>query len=918
MQSNFSINYIFEEDLKVNFTVSDGIFNTNNQSYIIQHAPSIQNIQKLTEYKDSIDFLSDKFTGNRDSINAIYNLNITLTDIYTENPTINIISNNGYALFLGNKVNIQSTSLMLESLRDSTYLDNQSPPQEQILFNNQQTDLLILNNDGTIEIFYGENANNSNSYNIPDDSYLLGQITRTKNDTPYFYTTTFNNTVSAQKTYPYKNNGSNINNYFIKEYRYSFDTITWSDWLELHEDFDNFSNNILTNTWIQIKYTYITDGTVQAKLNEIFITGKRKIAEIFEASTLAPDNSVSFTNQDTFKVFELTGFYLYLKKPYRVIKNANEYLDLGLEINFRYTQTQGRKWSQWIPFTEDHLKNLKLERVKFTNFQFNFTNTSTENIELYDLELEGNFQNITANYNSISRLGLKTQCDPLATEAPPTGPCVVDNNSKKTCGSCCAGSEALTPWNQNIENCGICSGSGYTQINDRSLWKGQIDLYNTLNNFINATNSWKTTYLLTDPDNKGIDHILHEQQIHNVIQMKEVQIIIPDNQFPVDNINFSGLDLDLIQSFEIHILKDEFKTKFGVEFRPGRRDVVYICDINQLWEVEQMFPKRGFMNAQAYYRVLMKKYNQKASRQFAKTDEGQKAKDFTDNLSKFTTLDDLFEINNNNAVSDEIKQTTKNDNNNSNTSALPSSQQYQHTSLLHIRKNMAANTNIIKEEIWNKSLLLAKNCYEIPLKSKGQKSIIYETLDNKITKGNNRAITFWFNTSDYLPEYEFDIFNNYENNSGIKILIKNNCLYTVLNTNEYFVQLPNFQEETWYCVLVNIDNTAKKLELAIYQRQNEINGMASSTSELLLYNKIIYDINFFEFEHSQNVYIGGSDTKSYKGNRGAWYITNILLLDYVLDIDKRKKFLNGFIDGNVIIYDKAEYSLINSENYGNI
>jgi hypothetical protein len=61
-----------------------------------------------------------------------------------------------------------------------------------------------------------------------------------------------------------------------------------------------------------------------------------------------------------------------------------------------------------------------------------------------------------------------------------------------------------------------------------------------------------------------------------------VNIIVPNNQFPIENVNFSGLDMDLIQSFEVHILKETFKNIFGVEFRPSKYDVLYICDLNQL------------------------------------------------------------------------------------------------------------------------------------------------------------------------------------------------------------------------------------------------------------------------------------------------------------------------------------------------
>lgn len=375
---------------------------------------------------------------------------------------------------------------------------------------------------------------------------------------------------------------SDANNYFTVDYRWSFDTLAWTPWIVMPNDFNNFLNpNTNANIWLQIRYTYVTDLTLSAELKEVNIEGTRKIAEIFQPIVLQDNNPVIYTNQDTYKVFSLQDYKIYL--------SAGNLADL--QVNFRFTQTQGRIWSPWTPLTKENLVATRVERLKFCNFQFAFMNTGQGALGIYDLELIGEFQNITANYKTIAKLGLKSQCNPLAIKPAPTGPCDTDcekgisTTGTSCCDDCMAGSESITPWNSDIDSCSVCDDSAFVQINDRSLWANQIKLYAELNNFIAKTNSWKCTYLLTDPDGKGIDHVLHEQQIHNVISMKDINIMIPDNQFPVDNMNFAGLDLDLIQSFEIHILKDMFKSTFGVEFRPGRRDVVYICDINQLWEI---------------------------------------------------------------------------------------------------------------------------------------------------------------------------------------------------------------------------------------------------------------------------------------------------------------------------------------------
>lgn len=692
------------------------------------------------------------------------------------------------------------------------------------------------------------------------------------------------------------------NNYFEVEYRWSFDITTWTPWVEMLDDFSNFLDpNTQENIWIQIKYKFITDNSKDIELKELYIYGDRKINEIFEPAVIGPGKSVIFTNQDTYKVFDLSDYKVFLK---------NTDVEADLEISIRYTQTQGRHWSEWIPLTAANLKTLKIERIKFCNFQFAFNNTGIGDINLYDLELIGEFQNVTANYKTIARLGLKTQCNPLLINVAPS-----DCSTTKTAEGCCQPcSQSLTPWNSDVENCSAYQ-SNYTQINDIKLWSNQINVYQQLNDFINQTNSWKITYFLTDADAKGIDHVLHEQQIHNIIAMKDINIVVPDNQFPVENVNYSGLDLDLIQSFEVHILKDSFKKTFGVEFRPSKRDVLYMCEMNQLWEVENMFPLRGFMLAENYYRVLLRKYNDRASRKFAKTEEGDEAKSFIDGITKYTDLDSLFNIN----VDNEIKRNTKDllsitDEDNE-------SQQYTQTTIIEVVSNMNTNVNIINHEIWNSTLTVAKTAYEMPIKSKTLKLVEYNTKDNNLELGDNRAISFWFKTDEYNPTYKWDIINNYDENAstGYKVEIFNGVMTLYINTNTYQLPISNMLDNVWYACLINMNQIKKEIELSIYSRQTE-NGIILSNSKLILFNKLIFtNIAPSAFTHNETVYIGGSDTFINTGNTNKWYITNIRLWNQVINSKNRSNVLNENVvtDANLtMIVDNAERKL-NLPKYGN-
>lgn len=603
------------------------------------------------------------------------------------------------------------------------------------------------------------------------------------------------------------------------------------------------------------------------------------------------------TNADTFKVFSMHDFEVDLA----VGDVAN------LELLFRYTQTQGRSWTPWTHMTAANLQKAKFDRMKFCNFEFSFKNLQTAELRVNDLNIIGEFINVSNNYQTSAKFGLKTQCH--AGEA-----CELCDDG--TCAECQNVNPIITPWSElgqeEVKISGQCDSSKFINLNDPKLWMRQINTYNELNKYINATNSWKVTYYLTDPDGKGIDHTLHEQTLHNYIVHKDVQVIVPNNQFPVENVNFTNLDFDLIQTFEVHILKDDFKKAFGVEFRPSKKDVLYMCALNQLWEVEQMMPLRGFMLAEVYWRVILKKYSDRKGRTAANTTAGQDAQTSIDNLVKYSSLDSLFGI--------DVKKEHKKQSKDILTDAS-SIQQYTPTSEMNLRLTMTKNAIITTDPIQNSSLFVSKSCYQIAIKSKGVKTVEYVPTDRNLGLADDRAISFWFKTSDYNTDWDYTLFNNYDsvNSLGYMIHLNDNSLKFTLNNTVHILSLPGFQSNVWYCFLINLDQVNRSLELAVYKRQAE-DGSTLSNSQLVLFAKRVIAITPVVFTHIQNMYIGGCDTVVSQGNRNYWQMTNIRIFNAILPTAERQTVLNENVikDAHLaILVDNAEEQLILPK-YGNL
>jgi hypothetical protein len=99
-------------------------------------------------------------------------------------------------------------------------------------------------------------------------------------------------------------------------------------------------------------------------LKILILKALRNIDEIFDAQVLIPNDLKVVTAQDTYKVFKTTSYEVFLKSG-----NID-----NLEIYFRYTQNQGRSYTDWLRLTDANLQRQLYIHVKFTDFQFGFRN----------------------------------------------------------------------------------------------------------------------------------------------------------------------------------------------------------------------------------------------------------------------------------------------------------------------------------------------------------------------------------------------------------------------------------------------------------------------------------------------------------------------------------------------------------------
>jgi hypothetical protein len=264
-------------------------------------------------------------------------------------------------------------------------------------------------------------------------------------------------------------------------------------------------------------------------------------------------------------------------------------------------------------------------------------------------------------------------------------------------------------------------------------------------------------------------------------------------------------DLDLFESMEAHITKQQFKEVFGVQRRPSKEDFLYFCDLNRMYQVDHAQQFRNFNNSAVYYKLILKKYNKSANVDFSNV----QIKNTIDKLTKNTTIDELI-------GQEQLKDKA----------AIANKTQFQPLTRDPIR--LQVNAQIDKELIENSSTIISKAHYDLSSVTYRQPAVTYLNLDPIVNETDNIGFQVWFNINNYIPGEFYNLFSyfNYNTSEGWKIDLINDEVIVGLNSATYSFNLLGYvsnntvalSEETWYCYVANIDQRNKKLQQWIYKR----------------------------------------------------------------------------------------------------
>ena len=722
---------------------------------------------------------------------------------------------------------------------------------------------------------------------VISDQFSITAATSSSESTPIFYkpgdeyTISFVDIMDVNKltTFSYDTLGSTNTRFLTTTYRLSRNSTSWSAFQELKSNIDNFPPfDPKDPLFVDLKWT--REGSTIGIIRLL----EYKLSGLLEANIETGDVPIKLKAGET-TILKAPYIYKVFKVDDIEIISSSVLTDVN--IKYRFSQDSSRTFSGWEPFTKENITSLRINPIRFFQIEYSIENNSTSNITIQDVNLIGDFQNISKDYFKTNLYGIRECCqsnvsgyyDANGTFIPNTSSIGVSNS-----GGQCDTTNILY---------GLTS-EDKSQLYNPYQQNTAINLLNKLSTDAQQIFGHRVTYFVTDADKQGQDHTLHEYQLYNVVCDGNIKVSIEGNNFPDSQIVMNQFDLNLFETMEAHITKQQFKEIFGPQRRPSKEDFLYFCDLNRMYQVEHAQQFRNFNNSAIYYKLILKKYTQKANVKAGTTEIRNKIAELTKN----TTIEELFGV--------DIKQDKD---------AVANKEQYATLTKDSIRMDYFAQ--IDKELIENSSNIISKSNYDLSTIDFGSVAVRYKNMDTYIKKGDNIGYMAWFNIHNYVVNDVYNLFNLYDstNDLGWKANLINDNLIVNISGSTYSYNItgdtiPNtiaLDEDTWYCYLLNINQRLGTITQYIYKRNVEDEDDAQNLQNTLL--KLVYentqDMIPVEFQ-LEGVFseIFASDMK----------MTNIRLFTDIIPKEEHNKMLNQAIIGEASKYlvfaDNANTRLI--------
>lgn len=389
-----------------------------------------------------------------------------------------------------------------------------------------------------------------------------------------------------------------------------------------------------------------------------------------------------------------------------------------------------------------------------------------------------------------------------------------------------------------------------------------------ISGLVNNIFGHNVNYFRTEPDMRTEDVTLMEYSLYNVVDNKDIKILVPGNEFPEESITFDIFGMDFAD-FEIHITQEEFDRAFGerdsegnlIKSRyPRAKDYMYIPIINRMYEVHTVALADEFNKTNSYWRVMLKKYQERTSVSKNEFDAA------TDVLT--TGIEEVF--------GERQREEQEKDSN---------PQQFQTVISAYkdgIRNFYNKSLEIVDSDLKNRWTVISKNYYDLTGIAENETAIEYDA-PSFLNSGKNMAISLWVKPQFEQGSGDHFIIGDSTAMTGFKTYLNETEFKVAVNGNTTTFNHGLNLSKKWYGIVLNISNEFSSMSLNIYTI-NE-GGLPQASS-----SKLIEEFNEVK---PGNFIWSSSDKFQLRGN--STHMTNIRVFDEMIEEEQRSNVLNQYI-----------------------
>lgn len=119
-------------------------------------------------------------------------------------------------------------------------------------------------------------------------------------------------------------------------------------------------------------------------------------------------------------------------------------------------------------------------------------------------------------------------------------------------------------------------------------------------------------YVRIDPNENSKDYTFKEYVLHNVVDIKQMKLMLQDGRLPSSNPQLTELDFTWETDWEVELSKTQFGQAFGDTAFPKYRDLIWIPMMKRLWTVNSAYDEKseGLLYRSTTWKLRLIKYTE--------------------------------------------------------------------------------------------------------------------------------------------------------------------------------------------------------------------------------------------------------------------------------------------------------------------